>query len=471
MRIVIGSIQCEGNSLTPIHTKFEDFDYAVGEAMYEKVQVMDYLKEHQCEIVPTIYAHALPGGAVVKDDFLRLAKELVDAIPKDGIDGVWLYLHGAMCVEEIGSGDTYLLRMVREKIGYDIPVSVAMDFHADNTDEIVDLVNCVTGFRTAPHCDHKETQLRAMRMLFECIQKKILPRPRLTRANVVICGDAVQTSLEPLKGIMEMAEDMERTIPGMMCVQVFNGQPWIDEPYMGPNIIVTHETDEKIAKNCAEKIASRFYEVRHEFKFLVEAVEPDEAIELAINAEEEQVFLSDSGDNTTAGAAGDNAFMINRLKKVKAKNVLIAGIADAAACEACYQAELGETLTLKVGGSLDENSETTVITGKLIHKGDILSYTGGNAGPSATLECEDMTVVVTKNRAAMCRPDIFESIDLDYSGFKIVVVKLGYLFPELAANAKRAILAFTPGSSTERLEDMHMKKIRRPMFPLDDDFM
>ena len=126
---------------------------------------------------------------------------------------------------------------------------------------------------------------------------------------------------------------------------------------------------------------------------------------------------------------------------------------------------------MKVGGSLDENSETTVITGKLIHKGDILSYTGGNAGPSATLECEDMTVVVTKNRAAMCRPDIFESIDLDYSGFKIVVVKLGYLFPELEANAKRAILAFTPGSSTERLEDMHMKKIRRPMFPLDDDFM
>ena len=41
----------------------------------------------------------------------------------------------------------------------------------------------------------------------------------------------------------------------------------------------------------------------------------------------------------------------------------------------------------------------------------------------------------------------------------------------LAAEAQRAILAFTPGSSTERLEDMHMKNIRRPMFPLDDNFM
>ena len=99
-----------------------------------------------------------------------------------------------------------------------------------------------------------------------------------------------------------------------------------------------------------------------------------------------------------------------------------------------------------------------------------MSYQNNNAGPSATLDCGDMTVVVTKNRASLCRPDIFDSINLDFHQFKIVVVKLGYLFPELAAEAERAILAFTPGTSCERLEDMHLKRIRRPMFPLDDNF-
>ena len=43
MRIAIGSLQCEGNSLTPIYTKFEDFDYAPGEAMYDEIKVVDYL--------------------------------------------------------------------------------------------------------------------------------------------------------------------------------------------------------------------------------------------------------------------------------------------------------------------------------------------------------------------------------------------------------------------------------------------
>jgi microcystin degradation protein MlrC len=240
---------------------------------------------------------------------------------------------------------------------------------------------------------------------------------------------------------------------------------------MGPNIVVTHEWDDALALECANKLAKRFYDVRHDFKFLVETANPDEAIRLAMEDTDHQVFLSDSGDNTTAGAAGDNAYMINRLKAAGATNVLVAGIADEAACDQCYKAEIGQTVTVQVGGSLDVNSEKAVLTGTLVHKGDILSYTGGNAGPSVTMDCSDMTVVITKNRASMCRPDIFESVDLDFSPFKIVVVKLGYLFPELAAVAERAILAFTPGSSTERLEDMHMKNIRRPMFPLDDNFM
>ena len=471
MKIAIGSLQCEGNSLTPVLTRKSDFDQAYGMEMLKKLQISEFLEEHQIEVVPTLYAHALPGGPVVKADFLELAQGIVDGIPTSGIDGVWLYLHGAMCVEEIGSGDTWLLERIREKIGNQIPISVAMDFHADNSDRIPELCNCVCAFRTAPHSDHKQTQLRALQALVTCIEKRLLPHPQLSRAAVVIEGDAVQTALEPLKSIMDEADRMEREIPGMLSVQVFNGQAWIDEPYMGPNFIVTHETDPVLAKQCADKLARMFYDARHDFRFLIEALEPEEAIRRAMEAREKTVFLSDSGDNPTAGAAGDNAYLLNRLVRAGAKGVLIAGIMDAAACDRCYEAQLGDTLELKIGGSLDPRSESAVICGRLIHRGDILSYQHDNGGPSATLDCGDLTVVITRNRAAMCRPDIFESIDLDFTAYRIVAVKLGYLFPELAEAADRAILAFTPGASTERLQDMHMTRIRRPMYPLDDNFM
>ena len=470
MRIAIGAMLCEGNSLTPVLTRSSDFDYAEGEAMLSKVAVTELLRERGCEVIPTIYAHALPGGPVAKADFLRLEEALLSRLPPAGLDGVWLYLHGAMCVEQLGSAEEHLLRAVRRKIGDRVPISVAMDLHADNSDAVPLLCNCITGYRTAPHRDREETERRAVRLLFTCIERGILPRPQLARANVIVCGDAVQTDLEPMKSIMAEAAQMER-LPGMLSVQVFNGQPWIDEPYTGPNFVVTHAWDTALAKHCAERLAKRFYAVRHDFRFLTEAVGPEEAVRRAMDARERPVFISDTGDNTTAGAAGDDAYMLRLLQRMGAKDVLLAGIMDAAACDACYRAQIGDTLTLTVGGSLSPGSVSTALTGRLIHRGDILSYQHSNAGPSATLVCGGITVVITKNRAALCRPDIFRSIGLDPTAFSIVVVKLGYLFPELAQQAGRSILAFTPGASTERLEDMHLKRIRRPMYPLDDDFM
>jgi microcystin degradation protein MlrC len=222
--------------------------------MYSKIKVTDYLEKEGVEIAPTIYAHALPGGAVKFEDFMSLATELVDAIPND-IDGVWLYLHGSMYVEKIGSGDEYLVQMVRDKVGKDVPISLALDFHANNTDKLVSMVNFITGFRTAPHRDHTATQLRAAEKLLYCLRKGIMPTPVIERANVVICGDAVQTDLQPLKSVMEMAEELEKSTEGILGVQVFNGQPWIDEPYMGPNFVVTHENNVEIAKEIAKKLS------------------------------------------------------------------------------------------------------------------------------------------------------------------------------------------------------------------------
>ena len=469
MKIAIGSLQCESNTLSPIPTTLDAFDQAYGADMYEKIHVMDLLEAAGAEVIPTLYAHGLPGGPVKKEDYLKLANGIVDALPETGLDGVWLYLHGAMYVDGIGSGETWLLKRIREKIGYSVPISVGMDFHANNTDEMIELCNAICGFRTAPHIDRVETERKTMTMLLTCIKKGILPHPRMARANVVIPGDAVQTSLPPLNDIMAAADKME-TVPGILCAQVFNGQPWVDTPYMGPNMIVTHESDECFAQACADKLAKMFYDVRHDFRFLIEAVPPEEAIRLAMDAKEKQVFISDSGDNTTAGAAGDNAYMLNLLQSMGAKRALLAGIMDKAAVDRCYAANIGDTLTLTVGGSLAKDSQKGTFTGKLLHRGDILGYAGDNAGRSATLDCGDITVIVTENRAAITSQEIFDSIHLDITPFKVIVVKLGYLFPGLAAIAERSILAFTPGASTERLEDMGMQHIRRPMFPLDDNF-
>jgi microcystin degradation protein MlrC len=50
-----------------------------------------------------------------------------------------------------------------------------------------------------------------------------------------------------------------------------------------------------------------------------------------------------------------------------------------------------------------------------------------------------------------------------------VIVKIGYLEPELYAMRADWILALTPGGVDQNLERLPYKHIQRPMFPLDKD--
>lgn len=470
MRIAVGSLQCESNTCSPIPTTREDFTVAYGEEMLQKVHVSDLLEEAGATVLPTLYAHALPGGPMQKDAFFWFVNRMVEAISDKRLDGIWLYLHGALYVQGLGSGEQYLLQCIREKVGYDVPIALALDFHANNSESICSLANIVCGFRTAPHVDQIETERKAMKLLLQCVKRKLLPSPRMVRPYVLIPGDALQTAISPLREIMQEADRLE-TLPGVLCAQVFGGQQWVDSPDTGPSIVVTHETDPSIAQRYAERLARLYWDARHDFTFLIETLEPKEALAAATNAKEKLVFISDSGDNTTAGAAGDNAFFLKLVQVSSAQNVLIAGITDSEAVRTCHEVPIGSTVQLQVGGTLSLASERSTIVGSVVHVGPILGYTGEESGRCATVDCGRFTVVITEKRTAFTREDIFQSIDLNVHQFRIVVVKLGYLFPDLARIADRSILAFTPGSSAERIADIGLQHIRRPMFPFEDHFL
>jgi len=469
MKIVVGSLQQESNTLCSRMSVREDFTLYRGAEMLPHISVSGYFLSRGVELISTLYANAVPGGRLREADFRGLAEELVSMIPASGMDGVWLYLHGALEVENIGSGELALLRMVRKKIGFQIPISLALDFHANNTHELMDLVNVMVGYRTVPHRDMKETELRAAGLLVHCVERKLLPKPQMARANVVVPGDCVLTDEQPLRGIMDAAAELEKH-EGMLACNVFNGQPWVDAPNMGPSMVCIHESDEFAAKAAAVQLAKRFFEARHDFKFSIAAYEPAEALDRAYEEGLRPVFVSDSGDNTTAGSAGDNAFLLGMLQQKRMRDVLLGGITDEAAVLRCHVAKRGDKLSLEVGGTIEPASTRTRIEGTLLFKGDIEGWYGENAGPCAVLRCDGIDVIITAKRCALTKPRIFEGLGLKLEDYRFVVVKLGYLYPELAKVAKRTILAFTTGGSTERLQDMGMKRIRRPMFPLDDNF-
>ena len=76
-------------------------------------------------------------------------------------------------------------------------------------------------------------------------------------------------------------------------------------------------------------------------------------------------------------------------------------------------------------------------------------------------------VIVTKKRKPYHYEKDFTDLGLEPRKTDILVVKIGYLVPELYAIRKDWIMALTPGGVDQDLERLDYKNIMRPMFPLD----
>jgi len=78
-------------------------------------------------------------------------------------------------------------------------------------------------------------------------------------------------------------------------------------------------------------------------------------------------------------------------------------------------------------------------------------------------------VIVTKKRKPYHYEADFTRLGLNPRKTDIVVVKIGYLQPELYDMRADWIMALTPGGVDQDLERLPYKHILRPMFPLDND--
>ncbi len=78
-------------------------------------------------------------------------------------------------------------------------------------------------------------------------------------------------------------------------------------------------------------------------------------------------------------------------------------------------------------------------------------------------------MIVTQKRKPYHKEIDFTRLGLRPREADIVVVKIGYLEPELYAMRADWILALTPGGVDQDLERLPYKRIERPMFPFDKD--
>jgi len=81
-----------------------------------------------------------------------------------------------------------------------------------------------------------------------------------------------------------------------------------------------------------------------------------------------------------------------------------------------------------------------------------------------------LSVFVTSRRMQYRQLASYTRLGVSVDAVDVVVVKIGYLEPELFDAAGDWLLALTPGGVDQDLERLPYRNLRRPLFPLDRDF-
>ncbi|NLY45585.1 MAG: M81 family metallopeptidase [Tissierella sp.] len=474
MRIVVGNFYQESTTFNPFVMDKDAFTFVEGEEVKERISVTNYFEEQGIEVIPTIYANATSAGCVAEEAYRFFADKIINVLKNEkDIDGIWLHLHGAMEVVNVGAGEAALLREIREVVGDDIPISLTLDLHANIDDDVPKLANIICSYRTAPHVDQEETERITAELLVDCIKRNAKIKPAFRRIYMITPGEKSTDNTQPMRSILDKFAEYEKK-EGILLANYINGHAWTDRPNTSACAIIIPESEEyqELAEKIADELAEFAFNLRHEFKLTQFHLEPEETIDIALRQNMRPIFITDSGDNTTGGAAGINTMLLQILmnKNIGNKKVAVAGILDRDACKKLSEYEVGEEVIIDVGIGYDKDSAPVRLEGVLKVKGDLLGFLSSKndvVGNANTVSVGNIDVVITNQGDSFTTLNHFTAAGLNIDDYDIIIVKQGYLFTELSTVSKFHIMAMTAGACNLRVEDLEFKNLIRPMYPLD----
>ena len=461
LRIAYGGIGIECSTYSRLRTRMDEFTILRGAELTSSARFR-FLKRYTVTFMPTLVASAVPGGPIerktydtIKAEFLKRLEALLP------LHGLYLPMHGAMFVEGMQDAEADWYQAARKVVGPDCLLSASYDLHGNISQPIIDTLDMLSAFRTAPHIDREETMLRATDMLLNCLREKIRPTLMWAPIPVLMPGERSSTEWEPGKRLWAQLPALNRE-PGILDVSMLVGYVWADEPRSTAAVVITGTAPDN-QRRLATNLAQQYWDARTEFKFGTETCTVDDCVQRAMDTKTQPAILADSGDNPTGGGNGDQATVLESLLRRKAQNVVFAGIADRPATDACYKAGVGTRIPLSIGATLDPKASQPVKVEAVVK---FLLAETNPARREAVVEIQGrITLVLAAYRRPYHDIEDFTRFGLDPKSFKIIVVKSGYLSPELAPIANPSLMALSDGAINQDIVHLPANRYRRPSYP------
>ncbi|MBP85970.1 MAG: microcystin degradation protein MlrC [Planctomycetaceae bacterium] len=478
-RILIAEVKQETATFNPALTLYDDFRIYRGTEIVEKYRgtstelsgAFDVFDERGgIVVVPTVAADSVSGGYIEAAGLDRLLGEMIDAVRTNAdVEGAYICLHGAMAGENEPDPEGRLLAAIREALG-DVPIVASLDLHAVLTNRMIESADILVPYHTYPHIDHDETGQRAARCLLKLLDGQAKPATVRVPLPMLVRGDELITATGRFGEAIKMCQALEADDRGL-AAGVLIGNAFTDAPALQSNVLVTSDNAAGWAADEASRVARFMWKNRELFQ--AELTSLTESIEIARATNGLTVF-SDAADATASGASGDSNVILKALLGPESTGTALVPIVDAPAVERAFDAGVGRTVDVSLGGTRDAGRfQPLPVTARVksLHDG-VFQYengTTGNAGRVAVLVVDRVTVMVTERSVYVVGRKVFESHGLDPRDFDVVVVKSPNGFRTWYEEiATRIVPVDVPGSTSANLKSLPFEHCVRPIFPLDE---
>ena len=479
----------ETNTFSPVPTPLARFGHGRagpvgGEEALEEFRgtgsalgaFIDLAERAGAEIVLPIAAQAWPSGRVAQDAYEHIAGKILAAVAQ-GCDAVLLDLHGAMVTERFDDGEGELLARIRRSAPK-VPVAVAHDMHANLFPGMARTATSLAGYQTYPHVDMYETGMRAASPVLNSISGKVKPalafghRPMLPHVMR-------QSSLDsPNREIQARARDMERN--GALSASFFVGFPHADIPYAGVSAVVVTDGDPTLATRYCEELLDMAWNARARFVYVPEPLET--SMRKAKEMEAKPVVLLDHYDNCASGGTMDTMAVLGAMLDAGLANAAAFAVCDPQAAAQMREAGTGARVNLSLGGKLDmpelglkgvprsvSGTVKRLFDGQYRNEGPMARGERVDMGLTAVLDTGSVEIVVVSRQVEPYDIAPWRHLGIDPRDKSYLMLKSRVHWRAGLGPIARAVVECAgAGVCTSDYAQLRFRRVRRPVYPLDE---
>jgi microcystin degradation protein MlrC len=384
--------------------------------------------------VPILHADGGAAGLADQGAVSGYRQEIVDGLTSlaGSVDGLLLHLHGAMVTQDEFDPDARTLDAIRAAVGPDLPIMVAIDYHANLDAASISGATAVFGYRYSPHIDMGQTGERAAQCLLKTLAGEINPAMAIARPELILPSIFSATDLEPLRSLVARARHSSVGRAGFSDVSLFAGFAYADVPNCGASVVAVVDGSTEDAQRLADELSMDIVRNRDALSAPVPVYSLGDGIEKALSIAQDAtrpVVLLEHADRANDSTHGLRAL----LTVLDRARVAVPFLWDPQAVAKAMAAGEGAEVSLALGGhSAQLAGEPVPVVARVDAVRPDLTYRGTGAmragsevrlGDSVLLDVDGLKISVTSLAQSAIDFDPFLQFGLDPGDFDIVLLR------------------------------------------------